>query len=66
MSRQLWHSEAELVPTDERTKTMMYATLALMAGLIAIMFIATAVSSIVNAVRESEAVKNSLRRSAVL
>ena len=45
---------------------MMYATLALMAGQIAVMFIATAVSSIVNAVRESEAVKNSLRRSAVL
>lgn len=41
---------------------MMYATLALMAGLIAVMFIATAVSSVVNAVRENEAVKASTRR----
>ena len=45
---------------------MMYATLTLMAGLIAIMFVATAVSSVVNAVREKEAVKVSLRRSAAL
>lgn len=45
---------------------MMYATLALMAGLIAVMFIATAVSSIVNAVRENEAVKASLQRSAAI
>ena len=43
---------------------MMYATLTFMAGLIAVMFVATAVSSIVNAVRENEAVKDSMRRSA--
>jgi hypothetical protein len=46
--------------------TMMYATLTLMAGMIAIMFLATAVSSVVNAIRENEAVKDSVRRSAVL
>lgn len=45
---------------------MMYATLTLMTGLIAIMFVATAVSSVVNAVRENEAVKDTLRRSAAL
>ena len=45
---------------------MMYATLTLMAGMIAIMFLATAVSSVVNAIRENEAVKDSVRRSAVL
>jgi hypothetical protein len=46
--------------------TMMYATLTLMAGLIAIMFVATAVSSVVNAIRENEAVKDSMRRSAAI
>ena len=45
---------------------MMYATLTLMAGMIAIMFVATAVSSVINAIRESEAVKDSMRRSAAL
>jgi len=45
---------------------MMYATLTLMAGMIAIMFVATAVSSVINAIRENEAVKDSMRRSAVL
>lgn len=45
---------------------MIYATLTLMAGLIAVMFVATAVSSVVNAIRENEAVKDSVRRSAVL
>lgn len=45
---------------------MMYATLTLMAGMIAIMFLATAVSSVINAIRENEAVKDSVRRSAVL
>lgn len=45
---------------------MMYATLTLMAGMIAVMFVATAVSSVVNAIRENEAVKDSMRRSAVL
>ena len=49
----------------ERKTTMMYATLTLMAALISMMFVATAVSSIVNALRENEAVKSSLRRSAV-
>jgi hypothetical protein len=51
-------------PANERTMTMMYATLTLMAGMIGIMFVASAVSSVVNAVRENEAVKVSLRRSA--
>jgi hypothetical protein len=46
--------------------TMMYATLTLMAGMIAVMFVATAVSSVVNAIRENEAVKVSLRRNAAL
>jgi len=44
----------------------MYATLTLMAGVITIMFVTTAVSSVVNAIREKEAVKISLRRSAAL
>lgn len=43
---------------------MMYGTLTFMAALIAIMFVATAVSSVVNAIRENEAVKDSMRRSA--
>ena len=43
---------------------MMYATLTFMAALIAVMFVATAVSSVVNAIRENEAVKVSLRRNA--
>lgn len=45
---------------------MMYATLTLMAGMITIMFVATAVSSVVNAIRENEAVKDSMRRTAAL
>lgn len=45
---------------------MMYATLTLMAAMIAIMFVASAVSSVVNAIRENEAVKVSLRRGAAL
>lgn len=45
---------------------MMYATLTLMAGMIAVMFIATAVSSVVNAIRENEAVKDTMRRTAAL
>lgn len=52
--------------TDERTMTMMYATLTLMAGMIAVMFVATAVSSVINAIRENEAVKDSMRRNAAL
>lgn len=45
---------------------MMYTTLALMAGMIAVMFVASAVSSIINAIRENEAVKDSMRRSAAI
>lgn len=45
---------------------MMYATLTLMAALIAIMFVATAVSSVINAIRENEAVKVSVRRRALV
>lgn len=45
---------------------MMYATLTLMAGLIAVMFVATAISSVINVIRENEAVRNSLRRDAVV
>lgn len=44
---------------------MMYATLTLMAGLIAVMFVATAVSSVVNVFRENEAVKDTMRRAAL-
>lgn len=44
---------------------MIYATLSLMAAMISVMFVATAVSSIVNTIRENEAVKASLRRSAI-
>lgn len=43
---------------------MMYMTLTLMAALISIMFVATAVSSIVNAVRESNATRDALTRRA--
>jgi hypothetical protein len=42
---------------------MMYATLTLMAATITVMFVATAVSSVINAFRESEAVRVSARRS---
>jgi hypothetical protein len=45
---------------------MMYMTLTLMAGLISVMFVATFVSSIVNAVREDYATRNALSRSDVL
>lgn len=41
---------------------MMYMTLTLMAGLIAVMFVATAVSSIINSIREDEAVRNAQPR----
>ena len=42
---------------------MMYMTLTLMAGLIAVMFVATAVSSIINSVRENEASRDAQTRS---
>ena len=45
---------------------MMYATLTAMAALIAVMFVATAVSSVINAIRENEAVKVSVRRRAMV
>lgn len=51
---------------NERTTTMMYMTLTLMAGLISVMFVATAVSSIVNAVRESNAARKAVSHSAAL
>jgi hypothetical protein len=35
----------------------MYMTLTLMAGLIAVMFVATAVSSVINSIRENEAAR---------
>jgi hypothetical protein len=44
---------------------MMYMTLTLMAGLISVMFVATAVSSIINAVRENNAARDALSRSAL-
>lgn len=43
---------------------MMYMTLTLLAGLISVMFVATAVSSIINAVRENSATRDALSRSA--
>jgi hypothetical protein len=48
----------------KRMTTMMYMTLTMMAALISVMFVATAVSSIVNAVRENHAAKDALSRSA--
>jgi ABC-type polysaccharide/polyol phosphate export permease len=44
---------------------MMYMTLTLMAGIIAIMFVATAVSSIVASLRENGAVNNEAARRAI-
>ncbi|MDB5525464.1 MAG: hypothetical protein JWM58_3227 [Rhizobium sp.] len=41
---------------------MMYMTLTLMAGLIAVMFVATAVSSIINSIRENEASRDAQTR----
>jgi hypothetical protein len=38
-------------------KSMVYMTLTMMAGLITTMFVATAVSSIVNSIREGEAAR---------
>jgi hypothetical protein len=46
--------------------TMMYATLTFMAAIIAVMFVASAVSSVINVIRENEAVKDSMRRNAAL
>ncbi|MBL0372887.1 hypothetical protein JJB09_12705 [Rhizobium sp. KVB221] len=41
---------------------MMYVTLTCMAGLIAVMFVATAVSSIVNSIRENETARHAALR----
>ena len=41
---------------------MMYMTLTLMAGLIAVMFVATAISSIVNSIRENDAARDAQAR----
>jgi hypothetical protein len=49
----------------ERTKEMMYMTLTLMAGMISVMFVATAASSIVNMVRENNAAREALVRRAI-
>ena len=45
---------------------MMYMTLTLMAALISVMFVTTAVSSIVNAVRENNAARHARSRSAAI
>lgn len=44
---------------------MMYMTLTLMAGTISVMFVATAVSSVVNMVRENNAARDALVRRAI-
>jgi hypothetical protein len=44
---------------------MMFMSLTLMAGTIAVMFVATAVSSIVNSVRENETARQAATRHAV-
>ncbi|MBL0372882.1 hypothetical protein JJB09_12680 [Rhizobium sp. KVB221] len=44
---------------------MLYLTFTLMAGVISFMFIATAVSSIINLVREGEATKEARARTVV-
>jgi hypothetical protein len=51
--------------SDGRTNEMMYMTLTVMAGLITVMFVATAVSSIVTSIRENDAARRAaLRRAA--
>jgi len=44
---------------------MMYLILTLLAGMISVMFLATAASSVVNAVRESAAARDAVSRTAV-
>lgn len=44
---------------------MMFMTLTLMAGTIAVMFVATAVSSIVNSMRENERARHAAGRNIV-
>jgi heme/copper-type cytochrome/quinol oxidase subunit 2 len=51
-------------PQAERNDEMMYMTLTLMAGLIAVMFVATAVSSIINSLRENAATRDAQMRRA--
>jgi hypothetical protein len=48
--------------TWKREIEMMYMTLTLMAGIIAVMFVATAVSSIINSIRENEAARQAQTR----
>jgi hypothetical protein len=48
----------------KRMIEMMYMTLTMMAGLITVMFVATAVSSVVNSVRETEAARRAAERHA--
>jgi len=62
----MWDNNLTEGATDGRMMTMMYATLTLMAGMIAVMFVATAVSSVINAIRENEAEKHTMRRTAAL
>ncbi|MBB1247707.1 MULTISPECIES: hypothetical protein [unclassified Rhizobium] len=45
---------------------MMYLTLTMMAGVVAVMFLATAISSVVNAVREEHATRAALSRRATI
>jgi hypothetical protein len=51
--------------TLKRMAKMMFMSLTLMAGTIAVMFVATAVSSIVNSVRENETARQAATRHAV-
>jgi hypothetical protein len=67
--RRMWDKGSIRTQPEEngRTTTMlMYMTLTLMAGLISVMFVATAVSSIVNAVREDHAARDALSRASAL
>jgi ABC-type polysaccharide/polyol phosphate export permease len=41
---------------------MVYMTLTLMAGIIVVMFVATAISSIINSMRENEASRDAVSR----
>lgn len=51
--------------SDGRMNEMMYMTLTVMAGLITVMFVGTAVSSIITSIRENDAARRAaLRRAA--
>ena len=65
VDRNAWHTWFQDEPQPSRKEfEMMYMTLTLMAGLIAVMFVATAVSSIVNSIRENEATREAQTRRA--